>query len=69
MVVAEALPMAVWFVDNQTVLKKLDRLESETGSDWRVKPRPEIFHHPWFTIDGFGYFISILSGNFWRARG
>jgi hypothetical protein len=43
MVVAEALPMAVWFVDNQTVLKKLDRLESETGSDWRVKPRPRFF--------------------------
>lgn len=69
MMAAAALPIAAWLLHNHA------SLGSWTGSKakqeyltWTVVPLSQVFHHPIFTVEGFRYFISTLSRNFWRGE-
>ena len=69
MMAAAALPIAIWFLHNHAVLGSWSGSKAKQEYlTWTVKPLSEIFHHPLFTIDGFGYFMSTLSRNFWRGE-
>ena len=69
MMVAAALPMALWFLHNHAVLGNWSGSKAKQEYlTWTVKPLSQIFDHPLFSFAGFGYFISTLSRNFWRGE-
>jgi hypothetical protein len=69
MLAAAALPVGAWLVRNDIVLGNWSGSKSKQEYlTWSVKPLSEIFHHPIFRWEGFGYFVSTLSRNFWRGE-
>jgi hypothetical protein len=61
--------MAAWFLHNHAVLGSWSGSKAKQEYlTWTVKPLSQVLHHPIFTIDGFHYFVSTLSRNFWRGE-
>ena len=69
MLAAAALPIGVWMLRNRSILGNWSGSKSKQEYlTWTLKPVSEIFHHPLFSWDGFWYFVSTLSRNFWRGE-
>jgi len=69
MLAAAALPIGLWMLNNRLTLG--DWSGSKSKQDyltWTMKPVFELFDHPLFTWDGFSYFATTLSRNFWRGE-
>jgi hypothetical protein len=69
MLTAAALPIGAWLLRNYLVLGNWSGSKSKQEYlTWTVKPLSQLFHHPLFSWEGFSYFVTTLSRNFWRGE-
>ena len=69
MLLAAAVPAGFWMIRNRLLLGDWNGTASKLRYlGWTAKPISQIFHHPLFSAHGFWYFVSTLSGNFWRGE-
>jgi hypothetical protein len=69
MLAAAGLPVGAWLLRNYLVLGNWSGSKSKQEYlTWTVKPLSQIFHHPIFSREGFQYFVTTLSRNFWRGE-
>jgi hypothetical protein len=65
---AAILPL-LWMARNRLVMGDITGSRAKTAYlGWTLKPWPEIWHHPIFTLHGLGYFLSALTHTFWRGE-
>jgi hypothetical protein len=65
---AAVLPF-LWMVRNRLVMGDVTGSRAKTAYlGWTLKPWPEIWHHPIFTLHGLGYFLSALTHTYWRGE-
>lgn len=66
---AAGIPVGIWLLRNYLVLGTWSGSKAKQEYlTWTVKPLSQIVHHPFFTWQGFAYFVSTLSRNFWRGE-
>jgi hypothetical protein len=68
-VVAAAVPPLYWMARNRAVMGDFTGSKAKIALlGWTVKPWPEIFHHPIFSLDGASYFLRHLIPMYWRGE-
>jgi hypothetical protein len=68
-IVAAALPPLLWMARNREVMGDLTGSKAKIAFlGWTVKPWPEIFHHPIFSLHGPAYFVWHLVPMYWRGE-
>lgn len=68
-VVAAALPAVHWMARNRAVMGDFTGSKAKIAYlGWTVKPWPEMFHHPIFSLNGVSYFLRHLIPMYWRGE-
>lgn len=68
-VVAAALPPLLWVARNRAVMGDFTGSKAKIAFlGWTVKPWPEMFHHPIFSLKGASYFLRHLIPMYWRGE-
>jgi hypothetical protein len=67
--VAAALPALHWMARNRAVMGDFTGSKAKIAFlGWTVKPWPEVFHHPLFSLNGASYFLRRLIPMYWRGE-